>query len=41
MQSTVLDTLLKLIETASGTNRLGDRVHATARVGKEKEEKRE
>lgn len=31
MQSTVLDTLLRLIETASGTNRLSDGDHAMAR----------
>lgn len=30
MQSTVLDTLLRLIETASGTNRLRDGDHAMA-----------
>lgn len=34
-QSSVLDTLLRLIETASGTNRLGDRVHAMAGGKKE------
>lgn len=37
-QSTELDTLLRLIETASGTNRLRDGVHAMAGEGKEKEE---
>lgn len=36
MQSTMLDTLLRLIETASGTNRLRDGVHA---MGREKEAK--
>lgn len=37
MQSSVLDSLLKLIETASGTNRLTDTVHARARGKEEKE----
>lgn len=36
MQSTVLYTLLKLIGTASGTNRLRDGVHAMARERKRK-----
>lgn len=36
-QSSELDTLLRLIETASGTNRLREGVHAMARESKEKE----
>ena len=40
MQSTILDTLLKLIETASGTNKLRDRVHDMARERGREREKR-
>lgn len=39
-QSTALDTLLELIETASGTNGLWDRVCAMAGEREGKEERR-
>lgn len=40
MQSSELNTLLKLIETASGTDRLRDRVHDMAKEKGRKKGKR-